>query len=212
MEFFTITCIGLLMIISPGPDFAIATKTSIASGRWAGLGVAWGIALANLCHVLLNLLGIGILIANSVLAFTVLKILGAVYLVYIGYKGLRAKPDMQHLLQKDTDEEKEQKNLSGQKGFYIGFLTSILNPKVCLFFLSFFSVLISPSTPIFTQFCYGIWICTIALLWFSLVALFFTHPKIAAKLKRAKHWIERVAGGALVLLGLRLLSSKAAIS
>src|SRR5271169_668034 len=92
MEFITLTIISILMIISPGPDFAILTKTSMVHGRMAGVAAALGIALANLCLVAVNLLGIGLLISESELAFTLLQILGGVYLLYIGFKGLRAKP------------------------------------------------------------------------------------------------------------------------
>lgn len=206
-EFFTITLIGLLVIISPGPDFAIVTKTSLTQGRLAGILSAVGIAVANLCHVLINLLGIGLVIAQSVMAFTIMKILGAAYLLYIGFKGLRAKPmpvDCEPV--KMTQPRKEQPH----RGFMVGFITSILNPKACLFYLSFFSVILSAKTPLLHQIIYGVWLSTLACLWFILVAVFFTHPYIAMRLKNIKHWIERVTGGVLMLLGLRLLTIKVA--
>lgn len=231
-EFFTVTLIGLLVIISPGPDFAIVTKTSIAKGRADGVGSAIGIAVANLCHVMLNLLGIGVIIASSTFIFTIMKILGAAYLLYIGYKGLRAKPGftesslcseieknkLNHTIPEsqsrafsDSFTSSSSRSFFGIKGFYSGFLTSILNPKCFIFFLSFFSVLLSPETPFITQMLYGTWISTMALIWFVLVAIFFTHPFISEKLKRSKHWIERIAGGALLILGLHLLSTEANI-
>lgn len=193
MEFFTLTLVGLLMIISPGPDFAIVTKISIIQGRLSGLGAAAGIASANLCHVLLNLLGIGMVIASSTVVFTFLKVMGALYLLYIGFKGLRAKPTLDRMESKPTDtvdslsdpllrgnieasSNKKNENSLGLKGYYSGFVTSLLNPKACLFYLSFFSVLLSPATPKFTQLLYGLWICFLALVWFILVAFFFTNP------------------------------------
>jgi threonine/homoserine/homoserine lactone efflux protein len=234
VEFFTLTMIAFLMIVSPGPDFAIVTKTAVVSGRAAGFGAAFGIAMANFCLVCINLLGIGVLIAQSVLAFTVLKILGAIYLIYIGVKGLRAKPVAKsaqtEISAKEIESEMayiqsgvfQQSNthaknpvLTSQtlakKGFYSGFITSILNPKACLFFLSFFSVLISPGTALATQALYGIWICVLAMFWFSMVTLFFTNPIISEKLKNGKHWIERITGGLLILLGLHLLAAEASI-
>lgn len=232
-EFFTLTFIGLLMIISPGPDFAIVTKTSITNGRLAGFGSAVGIGLACACHVGLNLLGIGIIIAQSAMLFTIMKLLGAAYLIYIGFKGLRAKPSSMADVFSNRDDnnntnsdaigldsgntlleieekigEEARKSLNRQ-GFYSGFMTCLLNPKACLFFLSFFSVLLSPSTPLGTQIFYGAWLSLMALLWFSLVAIFFTNPIIGAKLKAYKYWIERLAGGALMILGIRLLGVEA---
>ncbi len=209
-EFFTLTLIGLLMIISPGPDFAVVTKTSVSKGRVAGVATALGIAAANLVHVSINLLGIGILIAESPFLFTVLKIAGAAYLLYIGYKGIRAKPEP-IILEKSTHQKSNSASSFRNRGFISGFMTSILNPKACLFFLSFFSVLLSPKTPLMTQILYGLWLSAMAMLWFVLVALFFTNPIIGDQLKASKHWIERFAGGALMFLGVRLLSATAVI-
>jgi RhtB (resistance to homoserine/threonine) family protein len=204
-EFFMLTFIAGLMIISPGPDFAIVVKNSLVNGRSSGLLASVGVALANLCHVAVNLLGIGVLIAQSIVAFTIIKIFGALYLLYLGVKGLRAKPGaVAHTINIPSNETKRQ-------GFYSGFLTSILNPKACLFYLSFFSVILSPETEVATQIFYGIWMSTLALAWFSLVALFFTTEVIASKLAASKHWLERITGGILMLLGLKLLKSEAAL-
>lgn len=232
-EFITITLIALLMIISPGPDFAIVTKTSVSHGRISGIFSAIGVAIANLCHVAINLMGIGVIISQSILAFTIMKVMGAAYLLYIGYKGLRAKPfaaldetatlsqnETVHTAQhkttpneiNETNGVNEKNNASlllGRRGFISGYFTSILNPKACLFYLSFFSVMLSANTPLATQIAYGVWMSALACGWFIVVALFFTNPYIGAKLKRCKHWIERITGGALMLLGLRLLSSEA---
>jgi RhtB (resistance to homoserine/threonine) family protein len=205
-DFLMLTLVGALMIISPGPDFAIVLKNSLTHGRASGIAASWGIAIANLCHVSVNLLGIGLIIAQSVVAFTVMKILGAAYLVYIGYKGLRAKPA--------AAPTKTPAPLLVAKrehnGFYSGFFTSLLNPKAALFYLSFFSVILSSATALHTQILYGVWLSTMALLWFILVAIFFTSPIIGQKIAKFKHWLERITGGVLIALGLKLLSSEIA--
>ena len=203
-EFCMLTLVAMLMIISPGPDFAIVVKNSLTYGRNSGLYASLGIALANLCHVAVNLLGIGVIITQSIVAFTLMKLLGAAYLIYLGFKGLKAKR-----LSPCDDALKETALLIGKdKGFQSGFLTSLLNPKACLFYLSFFSVILSPETKITTQIFYGVWLSALALLWFTLVALFFTSPVIGRKIKAIRHWLERFTGGVLVLLGLKLLSSE----
>jgi len=200
-EFLSITAIVALMIISPGPDFAIVVKNSLSYGRMAGIYAAVGIAVANACHITINLLGIGIIIAKSVLLFTIMKILGASYLIYLGYRGLRAKP----ILQSETPENIVVPT-RGQQGFYSGFITSLLNPKACLFLLSFFSVILLPETPLTTQIGYGIWIVSLVLIWFSFVAWFLTNPLMGQKIERFKHWLERVTGGILVLVGIKLFA------
>lgn len=202
-EFLMLTLVAMLMIISPGPDFAIVVKNSLTYGRKAGLYASLGIALANVCHVAVNLLGIGVVIAKSIVVFTLMKILGAAYLIYLGIKGLRAK----RLLPEESLQEAPVL-VGTNKGFYNGFFTSLLNPKACLFYLSFFSVILSPNTETATQVFYGLWLSTLALLWFALVSLFFTSPVIGRRIKAVKHWLERFTGGVLVLLGLKLLSSE----
>ncbi len=203
-EFIILTLVAALMIISPGPDFAIVVKNSLSNGRSSGVYAAFGIGLANLCHVAVNLLGIGVIIAKSVVVFTGMKILGAAYLIYLGYKGLRAK----RVEPRVTADEEVAAVAQGKKGFYSGLFTSLLNPKVYLFFLSFFSVFLSSTTPFLTQVGYGFWISFMALLWFTLVAIFFTSPVIGQKIESLKHWLERFTGGVLVLLGLKLISSE----
>ena len=205
-EFFILTSVAALMIISPGPDFAIVVKNSLVHGRASGVYTALGIAIANLCHVAVNLFGIGLVIAQSSVAFTLMKILGAGYLLYLGYKGICSKAAIV------TDKPSVAINTTNvvpeHHGFYNGVLTSLLNPKSCLFFLSFFSVMLSPSTAIATQIFYGAWISVMALFWFILVAFFFTSPVIAKKIEAFKHWLERFTGGVLILLGLKLLSDE----
>lgn len=209
IEFLTVTFVAALMIISPGPDFAIVVKNSLVQGRLSGYCSALGIAFANLCHVTVNLLGIGVIISQSVIAFTLMKIFGALYLLYLGIKGICAKPALKNRIHQQ--EKTKVSSIKPHKGLLSGFITSILNPKACLFFLSFFSVMLSPATELRTQIFYGVWISLLALIWFVLVAFFFTTPMIGQKLQNSKHWIERITGGVLMLLSLKLLSSKASI-
>jgi RhtB (resistance to homoserine/threonine) family protein len=202
-EFFMLTLVAALMIISPGPDFAVVVKNSLTHGRVSGFYTALGVAIANLCHVAINLFGIGVVIAQSMVAFTIMKILGVAYLLYLGYKGLRAKPTVAA----DKSEVALTTNKTREhNGFYSGLLNCLLNPKACLFFLSFFSVMLSPATAISTQIFYGAWISSMALVWFIVVACFFTSPVIGKKIDSFKHWLERFTGGILILLGIKLLS------
>lgn len=222
-QFVTLTLVAGLMILSPGPDFAIVVNLSLSRGRTAGIFAAIGIALANLCHVAINLLGLGVIIAQSVIAFTFIKILGAIYLIYLGIKGIRAKRSIIFDAKNPQDSETAQISQASQTsqasqasqniknthhGFYNGFLTSILNPKVCLSFLGIFSVLLSAETAITTQIFYGVWISSMGLIWFTLVTLFFTTEFMRRKLMAFKHWLERITGSILVLLGINLLISE----
>lgn len=197
-EFFMLTLVAGLMIISPGPDFAIVVKNSLLHGRVVGLKTSLGIAAGNLVHVAVNLLGIGLLIAKSAFWFSCIKVMGASYLMFLGVKGLFAKRQLPMSRQESPTRQ----------GFFSGFLTSVLNPKACLFYLSFFSVMLSQSTEHHTRVFYGIWISSLALLWFTSVTLFFASPLFSKKIESVKHWLERVTGGVLVILGANLIRSQ----
>jgi threonine/homoserine/homoserine lactone efflux protein len=114
---------------------------------------------------------------------------------------LRAKPGGVHV------ETKNGKVQSGWAAFRLGFLTNVLNPKATLFFVSLFSVIINPGTPVLLQAGYGLYMAIATGLWFTLVALFFTHPRVRRGFNRFGHWLDRVMGGVLVLLAGQLLFS-----
>jgi RhtB (resistance to homoserine/threonine) family protein len=199
-QFLTIIVVHLLAVASPGPDFAIVVKQSVSHGKatalWTSLGVGTGIFL----HVLYSLLGIGVIISQSVTAFTVMKCIGAAYLIYIGWKALRTKPASAQVF---TGEKK--KTPTSGRAFWTGFLTNGLNPKATLFFLSLFTVVISPDTPLAVQAFYGIYMAFATALWFSGISLLFGSSKVRLLFGRVGHWFERLMGGALLLLGLKLV-------
>ena len=96
---------------------------------------------------------------------------------------------------------------SGVGAFRLGFLTNTLNPKATLFFVSLFSVVISPGTPVAIQAGYGLYMALATGLWFAAVALFFTLPRVRRAFERFGHWLDRLMGGVLLLLAGRLLMS-----
>ncbi|MFH0785289.1 MAG: LysE family transporter, partial [Pseudomonadota bacterium] len=89
-----------------------------------------------------------------------------------------------------------------------GFLCNALNPKAPIYFLSLFTLVLSPEMPLFQLAIFGIWIMLIQLVWFSFVVLVLSIPSINNKFQRSGHWIDRVLGGAMVLLGVKVLLSK----
>ena len=91
-EFLTVALIHLLAVASPGPDFAVVVRESVTHGRRAGTWTAFGVGTAIFLHVGYSLLGIGLIVSQSIMLFNVLKWLAAAYLVYIGIKALRARP------------------------------------------------------------------------------------------------------------------------
>ncbi|ANF49166.1 hypothetical protein A0O34_00710 [Chryseobacterium glaciei] len=90
-EFIAVMTIAILATISPGPDFVLVTKKSLVHGKTPGIYTAIGISLAVMVHVGYTLFGIGYIISQSILLFTVLKTVGSLYLIYIGIKMFLAK-------------------------------------------------------------------------------------------------------------------------
>jgi len=197
-EFLLVALVHLLAVISPGPDFAVVIRNSVSAGRQAGLMTALGVGSGIFLHVTYSLLGIGIIVSQSVWLFNLLKLLAGAYLLYIGVKALRARP------QAATDITAPAVVLASRRAFGIGFITNGLNPKATLFFLSLFTLVISPQTPILIQAGYGLYLALATTLWFCLVALLFSQQAVRRGFARLGHWFDRVMGAVLIALGLHL--------
>lgn len=202
-EFITIAAIHFLAVVSPGPDFAMTVKNSLSYGRKIGILTGVGMGLGIGVHVVYSLVGIGLIISQSIILFTIIKFLGAAYLIYIGIQALRSKPAHES----DYQIKAEEKNISNLRAVGIGFLTNVLNPKATLFFLSLFTQVINPNTPIFIQSLYGIEMMIVTALWFSVVAIFFSHHLFRTRIVAFKHYVERALGVVLVGLGIKVAFS-----
>ncbi len=121
---------GILLNLTPGNDTIFILSKSIAQSKKAGIFSAFGIGTGSIIHTLLAAFGISLIIAKSILLFSIIKYAGAVYLIYIGYKMLS---DKTHLSQ-----EYQTKDLSVNyvKIYTDAVLTNVLNPKVALFFIA----------------------------------------------------------------------------
>lgn len=198
-EFLLVAMVHLLAVMSPGPDFAVVLRNSVGAGRRAGLTTAWGVGCGILVHVGYSLLGIGLIVSQSTWLFNLLKLAAAAYLFYLGAKALRSQPQC---LEGDLQAPAR---LSSRKAFANGFITNGLNPKATLFFLSLFTLVISPQTPLSIQALYGIYLALATAAWFCLVALLFSHARVRQGFSRLGHWFDRLMGAVLIGLGLQLV-------
>ncbi|WP_340650110.1 LysE family translocator [Pseudoxanthomonas winnipegensis] len=195
-ELIVVITITLLAVISPGPDFAMVTRNSLMLSRRAGVLTALGIGLGVLVHVTYTLIGVGLLIKQSLWLFNAIKLVGAVYLVYLGVKMLRSKPA--------GTLANPLAALSDAAALRIGFLTNALNPKTTIFIVSLFMQVVRPDTPRAVQIGYGAFISLAHMAWFSLVALCFSSSVVRDRLLSVRHWIDRTFGGLLVGFGILL--------
>lgn len=202
--FITLTVIHLLAAASPGPDFALVSRQALLQGRRAGLWVSLGIALGLGIHIAYSAAGLATLIAHSTMWMNAIKLIGGSYLLYLGYQGIRAKAQSGII----ANEPAVIMDVAAHHLVGKGFLCNALNPKAPIYFLSLFTIVLSPNLPSSTLVIYGVWIMLLQLFWFSLITLFFSQPTIRRRFIAISHWIDRVFGVAMMGLGLKVLLSK----
>lgn len=206
LEFSKVALAHLLAVASPGPDFAIVLKQSLAHGRRTAIWTSIGVGTAILLHVTYSLLGLGLLIRSSELWFNVVKYAGAAYIAWIGLQSLRAKPH-----RTDDLAGVGPRAMPSERGaFAVGFFTNALNPKCTLFFISLFVLIVSPHTPKLIQAGYGAWMSLATMAWFCLVAVVFTHADVRGKFLRYGHWIDRALGVVFLAFAASLLLARIA--
>lgn len=171
LAFLTIT---VLAVISPGADFAMVSRNSLLYSRRAGLLTALGIGAGVTVHVGYSILGVGVLVRESLALFTALKLAGAAYLVFLGLRMLLAREDSV------AEEAAGGAGVSSWAMLRSGFLTNALNPKTCLFVVSLFMQVIDPHTALPAQLGYGAFIALAHVAWFGLVACFLRARRCAA--------------------------------
>ncbi len=191
--------ITLLVMISPGPDMVIVMRNTIVGGRAGGLQSSLGVLAGNMVHITYCAIGIGWLISESILAFNILKYAGAAYLIYIGVMSFRAK-DM--ALSAETKAEL-QKN-AGKSWFLQGFLNNILNPKGTLFYLGVFTMVITPETSTATTLLLVLIMMSVSALFWLFFVFTLDSTIVRNVLERGQKIVNRVFGGLLIFLGIRV--------
>lgn len=201
--FFAITVIHILAAASPGPDFVMVSQQSLTNGRRAGILCSLGIAMGLSVHILYSSIGMAALVSESTYLVGVLKLLAAFYLIYLGVKGLRSQA-----ASAASSGCTAVKRLSALKLMSLGFVCNALNPKAPLYFLSVFTLVLSPDMPSYQLFLMGGWMMVVQFAWFSLVALILSKPSIKNKFHAIGHWVNRAMGSVMLVFGLQLLISK----
>lgn len=226
--------VALLLTLIPGADTALVTRNALTLGlrgaRWTIVGICTGC----LIHATASALGLSAILATSARAYEVVKYVGAAYLVWIGVQGIRdargsgaagqRRPDPSTSLGMTTSADPSiALGMTGEPQprspaappsrnhhpFTQGFLTNILNPKVALFYLTFLPQFIPAGAPILrTSLLLAMIHNVLGFAWLSIYAQFVDRLRGALTRPVVKAWLERVTGGALVLLGARLAWSR----
>ncbi|VEP16061.1 Threonine efflux protein [Hyella patelloides LEGE 07179] len=157
---------SIALIMTPGQDTIYVITRGIGQGKVAGVISALGVNLGVIIHTLFAVLGLSAILQSSALAFTVIKMVGAVYLIYLGIKTVLNK--------KEFFLQPNRQKASRLMLLWQGFVTNVLNPKVALFFLAFLPQFVDPSlgnVP-WQMFLMGLCFALLGVVWLSCVGYF----------------------------------------
>jgi threonine/homoserine/homoserine lactone efflux protein len=196
-QILVIVSLTLLVMISPGSDMVLVLRNTFMSGRSAGLQTSMGILSGNLVHISYCILGIGLLISQSIVAFSALKFAGAAYLIYLGIMSFRSGA-------KTLDTNVIEGRRPNRTWFVQGFVNNLLNPNGTLFYLGVFTMVITPETAAGAM----LLLVLIMMLVSASFWLFFVYtldrPTIREFIERSQQTVNRIFGGLLLLLGMRV--------
>ncbi|WP_238947482.1 LysE family transporter [Vandammella animalimorsus] len=208
----TVVAAHFLALISPGPDFLLVVRSALRNTPRHALGVALGIALANGIYIALCILGVAAVLAHSLWLMTVLKIAGGLFLLYVAFHALRARrsdyafisaPGAAH------DATALQTAPSFTREFALGMLSGLSNPKNILFYLSLFSVVLTPQVGNGFRIGLGLWMTALVFLWDAAIILVLSQQRVRRAFGRLAFYLDKMAGALLGLMGAKLLHSVA---
>ncbi|EEL87112.1 LysE family translocator [Bacillus cereus] len=200
-EVFLLT--GILLNLIPGADTMYIVGRSISQGRKAGVYSVFGIITGSLVHTLLVAFGLSIILTKSIVLFNTIKVIGVIYLVYLGIKMILDKTNVAF--------QASSNKLNIRKIYLQGLLTSLTNPKVSLFFIAFLPQFIDTKASGPMPFIIlGITFTVTGLLWCLFVAYFSSY--VTKKLRgnqKIGMILNKVTGMIFIGMGLKLLQTKA---
>ncbi len=204
-ETLAVVLIHMLAVSSPGPDFFLEIKNTLQYSRKIGIYTGLGFALGNIFHISYSIFGVQY-IDNNPWLMNVVQVLGAIYLIFIGLQAfgiIKSKLEVK----KNKSEVEQVQEISIFEAIKMGIITNLLNAKAALYFISIFTVVISPDSPKSLSFGIGLIMILITFIWFGLVAYFFTKPKIKSIYLKQEGLINKILGSVLIFFGLKLIVS-----
>jgi len=189
-----------LGVMSPGPDFAMVSRQSLALGRAAGIWTAAGIGSGILFHVAYGLFGLRWLTTRYPWSLQAIALAGALFLIWMGIQALRSRPQSGSQ-ETGSPSHTTQPDMTWRRHYLIGLATNVLNPKATLFFVALFTTVVSGPVSPPMMIALAVWLPLSTFTWFAAVALLLSHAGLRASLRRHAHQLDRMMGVILVLLG-----------
>lgn len=198
-QILVIVSVTSLVMVSPGPDMLLVLRNTFAGGRGAGLQTSVGILSGNLVHITYCMLGIGLVMSQSILVFSTLKYAGAAYLIYLGVMSFRSGV-------KTLDVNDIEGRRSNRPWFIQGFVNNLLNPKGTLFYLGVFTTVMTPEMSASTMLVLILSMMLVSASFWLLFVYTLDQPIIRDYIERSQEVVSRICGVLLVLLGVRMAS------
>jgi threonine/homoserine/homoserine lactone efflux protein len=186
--------------MSPGPSFVLVVRTSAALSRRDGLAAALGMGIGGLSFALLALAGLQALLMQVSWLYLILKLAGAAYLIYLGFRIWRGAATPLAM-----SNGGQPAGTGWRKSFATGLATQLSNPKTAIWYASVFAAFLPADAPIWMLLVVPPLLFIIEFGWYTIVAFAFSASKPRAIYLGAKLWIDRCAGGVVMLLGGKLV-------
>lgn len=194
--------VAAVVIVVPGPDTAVVTKNVLVHGRRAAFGTSLGVSAGLSVWTLAAAIGVASVLRASALAFTVLKLVGALYLIWLGLQALRAAG---HTNSGASQATPNKRAMGALGGFRQGLLSDLANPKIGIFFTSLLPQFVDPGHSVLLPFLVlGAVFVLMTLLWLLAYSLIASRAAKTLLRPRVKAAMDRVTGIVLIALGLRL--------
>jgi threonine/homoserine/homoserine lactone efflux protein len=195
MSLLTFFFAALILAVTPGPGIAYVIARTVAGGRSEGLASCLGTGIGGMLHVLASAFGLSLVVAQSALAFNLVKYLGAAYLIYLGIR---------LLLRRDHDLAIKPVAAQGvRRALFEGVVVEALNVKTALFFLAFLPQFVAPGEPLVPQLMLLGSICVALNTLVDVVAVFAADRLLASDSARAARarLLTRISGATMLALG-----------
>ncbi len=196
VELLPFLAISILLIVIPGPDTAMVTKNAVAGGRRSGVYAALGVSIGLTIWTAAAALGIAALLRASTIAFDALKIVGALYLTWVGIQMLRSR---------GLPPEASARPASGSRALRQGLLSDLGNPKIAVFFTSLLPQFVRGGTQAFMPLLFlGAIFAVLTLFWLAAYALAVGHASGWLRRPSVRRVLDRFTGVVLIGFGVRL--------
>ena len=195
--------VAAIVIVIPGPDTAVVTKNVLVHGRRTALGTSLGVSAGLLVWTFAAAVGIASVVRASELAFTVLKLIGALYLVWLGIQALRAARHAGGA--QGASHGSARPAIGPLGGFRQGLFSDLANPKIGIFFTSLLPQFVDPGQPVLLPFlALGAVFALMTVLWLFAYCLVAARAAETLQRPRVRAALDRFTGIVLIAIGLRL--------